>query len=171
MGIKVTYNEAALRRLRSRIEAMQRRARDVSPAWNELLDWFAERNSRQFVTRGGEYATPWAPLAEATVREKLREGWPLDPLVRTTQLRQSITRRPLNVEHVTARSVTGGTRNQKAVWQHYGTHRRGRRHIPPRPLFSAAQIKASHVATYAVANWIIDGKRSVRPRRTSVRVH
>jgi hypothetical protein len=88
-------------RVRKQLRDMAARAKDVSPAWQALLTWFGEQNFDQFLTRGGRYHTVWPPLAASTQAEKLRQGHPLDPLIRTGALTRSLTSRPLGVEHVT----------------------------------------------------------------------
>lgn len=160
MSIKITYDEKQLRRIRERLEGMQARSKDAAPAWEAVLQWFADRNFQQFLSRGAEYGTRWAPLKPETIAEKARLGYPHDPLIRTGNLVHSITLRPLGIEQISAREMTGGTDVGYAPYQHRGTDR-----IPARPLFSATEIKASKAVTHAIANWIIDGVRSVRPRK------
>lgn len=161
MALKFEVDEQSLRRLRANLQGMRERARDVRPAWDAVVEWFADRNASQFEDRGAEYATPWRPLAASTLREKARLGFPLDPLVRTRRLMQSITMRPLDIERLGPREFEAGTADRKAVFHQFGT----RNGLPARPLFSATRIRASNAVTYAIANWIIDGRRSVAPRR------
>jgi hypothetical protein len=143
-----------------KIRAMADRAQDVSPAWHAVIAWFAEQNRKQFATRGARYVTPWRPLAASTVQQKRRAGFPLDPLVRTTKLRDSLTRRPLGVEHVTGREMTAGTTARYARFHQVGT----RRGLPSRPLFSAAQIRREQAVSTAIASWIITGEPKVGAR-------
>jgi phage gpG-like protein len=140
-----------------RIRRMRDRARDITPAWMAVVEWFAEQNAAQFVTRGARYRTPWRPLAPSTLQEKARLGYPPDPLVRTGALRTSLTVRPLGVEHVTPREMAAGTTTRYARF-----HQRGTRHgLPARPLFSAGQIRREQAVTTAIRNWIIDGEARV----------
>ncbi|MBC8092166.1 MAG: hypothetical protein H7Y15_09565 [Pseudonocardia sp.] len=159
--LRLDYDERAMARLRERVEGMRTRAQDASPDWEVVLDWFADRNFAQFLSRGAEYRTPWTPLAPSTVAQKRRLGFPRDPLVRTARLVHSITLRPLAVERIGPREFEAGTDVAYARFHQGGT----RAGLPARPLFSAAEIKASNAVTYALANWVIDGVRSVRPRK------
>jgi hypothetical protein len=159
--MSIDVDRARLARVRREIAAMRARARDVRPAWEALLDWFADRNFSQFLRRGGEYGTPWAPLKPETIEQKRRMGYPTDPEIRTGRMAHELTMRPLGVENLGPRSMEAGTKIKYARFQHRGT----RRGLPARPLFSAEEIRASNAATNALANWVIDGRRSVAPRR------
>lgn len=159
MTLKIGYDKRGFELLARRVREMRERSQDVSPAWEALLDWFAEQNQAQWLTRGSRYRKPWAPLAESTVAEKFRKGWPLDPLIRTGDLVQSLTHRPLGVEHITGRSVSAGTDVSYAKF-----HQTGTRRMPQRLLFSPSQIRKEEAATSAVANWIVKGERRVGGR-------
>jgi hypothetical protein len=159
MTLTFTYDQRKFEALSQQLRGMRERSQDVSPAWNALLDWFAEQNQAQWLTRGGRYRQPWAPLATSTVDEKFRQGWPLDPLIRTGELVQSLTHRPLRIEHITGREVRAGTDVPYAKF-----HQTGTRRMPQRILFSPLQIKREEAATTAVANWIIGGEQRVGGR-------
>ncbi len=146
-------------RARKRLRDMAERARDVSPAWQELLTWFAEQNFEQWLTRGARYGEAWPPLAASTLEGKLRGGYPLDPLIRTGKLVQDLTSRPLGVEHITPHEMTAGTRIRYA-----GFHQRGTSRMPQRKLFDPAQIRREQAATTAVGSWIISGRARVGGR-------
>lgn len=158
-SIDLDYDVAAFTNLVRGVREMHDRAQDVSPAWHALLDWFAEQNFAQWLTRGQRWRTPWQPLAPKTLAEKFRLGFPLDPEIRTGDLVASLVARPLGFENVTPTSVSAGTNVDYAPYQQYGTDT-----IPARPLFSPAQIRKEQAATSAVANWIIRGERRVAPR-------
>lgn len=159
MTLDLSVDRAQWQRVASQIRAMRDRAADVSPAWNALIDWFAEQNTKQFTSRGARYVTPWPPLSPSTIAEKKRLGYPVAPLVRTTALRTSLTQRPMGVEHITGREMSAGT---DVSYAHF--HQTGTRRMPRRQLFSAAQIRREAAATTAVANWIISGERRVGGR-------
>lgn len=146
-------------RMRRGFADMRMRAQDLSPAWEALLTWFSEQNFEQFLTRGARYHTVWPPLAASTTEEKMREGWPLDPLIRTGALARDLTSRPLGVEHISPHEVTGGTNIRYA-----GFHQRGTARMPQRKLFDPGQIRREQAATTAVANWIVKGRAQVGGR-------
>lgn len=157
-SINLDYDAAAFTRLVRGVREMRDRAQDVTPAWNALLDWFAEQNFHQWMTRGQRWREPWKPLAPKTLAEKFRLGYPLDPEVRTGALFASLGARPLGFENVTPTSVSAGSDVDYAPYQHYGTDT-----IPARPLFSPGQIRREQAATSAVGNWILKGERRVTP--------
>lgn len=157
--LDISYDRRKFEALAQRVRGMRERTADVSPAWDALLTWFAEQNQAQWLTRGARYREPWPPLAASTLEEKFRQGWPLDPLIRTGELVQSLTHRPLRVEHITGREVRAGTDVSYAKF-----HQTGTRYMPQRILFSPLQIRREQAATTAVANWIINGERKVGGR-------
>lgn len=159
MTLTISNDREGFERLRERVRGMRERTQDLTTAWQAVLDHFADRNFRQFTSRGGEYGTPWPVLAPTTLAEKRRNNWPRDPLVRHGDLVHSITLRPLAIERVRPDSLVAGTDDPKAAYHQYGTRR-----MPARPLFDPAEFARSRVVAYAVANWIIDGERSTRPR-------
>lgn len=158
-GLAFGYDRAAFAELRHRVRGMRERAQDVTPAWDALLDWFAEQERRQWAGRGARWRDPWAPLAPSTLAEKHRLGYPLNPLVRTTRLRTSLTQRPFGVEHMTPHAVTAGTRVTYAKF-----HQTGTRFMPRRILFSPERIRREEVATRTIANWIIHGRAETGTR-------
>lgn len=89
-----------------------------------------EIESEQWAT---EARGSWAPLAPSTVEQKAREGWPPDILVRTGDLRDSLTdpARALEVHLVEA---TYGTDVSYAGYHQDGTDRMPARQVIPDPL-------------------------------------
>lgn len=76
----------------------------------------------------GTYDYGWVPLAQATVDDRVRQGYtPDDPLERTGELRESILRTVIGHEGFV------GSDNMKAVWQELGT-----KTIPPRSFLAGA---------------------------------
>lgn len=156
---ELNADRAKWMRKRAELRRMALRAKDVSPAWDALLTWFSEQNMEQFLTRGARYNSDWPPLAARTVDEKLRKGFPLDPLIRTGRLAVSLTSRPLGHERITAHEVSGGTDVEYAIF-----HQRGTSRMPQRRLFDARVIRREQAATTAVANWILRGRAQVGGR-------
>jgi hypothetical protein len=84
----------------------------------------------------------WPALAPSTVAEKERLGYtgrlsPTDPLLRTGEMRESIS---ASVDAATLTGVVGST-DPVAIFQELGTER-----IPPRPFLSTAMLGAEPVA-------------------------
>lgn len=131
---------------------MRERSRELSPAWEEFLTWWAVTNTEQFASRGARWRTPWAPLTPSTIAQKRRSGFLNEPLVRTTSMRSELTRRPLGVEHIRAQEVDAGTDISYAKF-----HQRGTRRMPARRLVNASAVAAEGAASAAVLTYIIDG--------------
>jgi hypothetical protein len=152
----LTVSEHGLDAVRRELHAMQRRTHDLSPAWEEWLTWWADTNREQFSSRGRRWRTPWRPLAPSTVAEKRRKGYLSDTLVRTSEMRTSLTGRPLGIEHIRAHDVEAGTGVYPA---HF--HQRGTRRMPARPLLNARQVAAEGAAGSAVLSWIVSGTPNI----------
>lgn len=142
--------------VRERLHDMQARAKDLSPAWEELLTWWASTEREQFESKGRRWRTQWRPLAPSTIAEKRRKGFLGEPLVRSGEMRASLTRRPLGIEHVGAHDLTAGTRSYPA---HF--HQTGTRHMPARPLVNARAVASEGAASAAVLSWIMEGRPNI----------
>ncbi len=78
----------------------------------------------------GTYDYGWVPLAQATVDDRLRQGFsPDEPLLRTGELRDSIERTIVSGEGYV------GSNSMVAVWQELGT-----KNIPPRSFLMGAAV-------------------------------
>lgn len=159
MSLDIRYDRGEFERVKRTLREMRERAQDVSPAWMALIQWFADEEFEQWLGRGKRWRQPWAPLAPSTVAEKFRAGLPLHPLIRTGKLVNSLTHRPLPIEHVTPSEVKAGTNVKYARY-----HQTGTRYMPQRILFSPAQIRKEQAATTAVFNWIVKGEQKVGGR-------
>ena len=100
----------------------------------------------------------WEPLADSTVADRVNKGFtPNDPLVRTGDLRDSIT--------VTqkGREAVVGSDSEIAVHQEQGTER-----IPPRPFLGpagfASKRRIAVLATNMVVAWV-SGRGWHRPAK------
>jgi hypothetical protein len=151
----ITITAEGLAAVRQHFFDMALRSRDLSPAWEEFLTWWAEMNKEQFSSRGARWRTPWKPLAPSTVRQKRNQGFLSESLVRTTSLRGELTRRPLGVEHIRAQEVTGGTSLSYAKF-----HQRGTKKMPARRLVNAEAVTREGAASSVIASWIIHGEPS-----------
>jgi phage gpG-like protein len=154
-----------LRQARETLQAMHTRAHDLTPAWQELITWWAGTNIEQFTSRGRRWRTPWEPLRPTTLAQKRRQGFLSEPLVRSTKMRDELTRRPLGVEHVTHDRLDVGTDVAYAKF-----HQRGapRAHLPRRPLVNARQVAAEGVAGSVVLTWIVDGVPNIGGHNTKL---
>jgi phage gpG-like protein len=75
------------------LRGVEERAKDLTPAWPEVVRTFRAIVENQFATEGAHGGAPWQPLARATqldrVRNGLQPGHPI--LVRTGALKRSLT--------------------------------------------------------------------------------
>ena len=75
------------------LAGLEERAKDMRPAWPELVKVFQQITKAAFDTEGKSTGAPWAPLAERTQRDRQRQGYgPAHPILqRTTQLQRALT--------------------------------------------------------------------------------
>lgn len=81
------------------------RLQDMTGLWDRFADTMEQIGVERFGTKGyGE----WPPLAESTIKEKAREGFPFGPLIRTGELVDSLTDRE-RAMRMLPQSMTWGT--------------------------------------------------------------
>lgn len=158
MRMNLEFDARGWEQARRRLMEMKLRSQNLIPAWDALLDWWARENRKHFTSRGQRWHTPWPPLAASTIAEKVRLGYPKDPLVRTGRMRSQLVGRPLGFERMSQTTVTAGTRLERAVF-----HQRGTRRMPQRRLVNAVQVTREQAATSAVRSWIVSGRATVNP--------
>jgi phage gpG-like protein len=92
-----------------------------------------QRTAKRMIGKSGNPF--WPELAQSTIEDKIRHGWPVpSPLLRTGELRDSIeTAGPFRSGNTVRGYV--GSNNDKAVWHELGTSR-----VPPRPFLSLAAM-------------------------------
>jgi phage gpG-like protein len=109
----------------------------------EVAGKLLQREARNMI---GAEIDQWPPLAPSTVEEKERLGYtgqvsPTDPLLRTGELRLSIT------HQIEQHAVVLGSDDPIAPYQEHGTG-----HIPPRPFIGSTLFRDGHDALDLVAN-------------------
>jgi len=97
-------------------------ASGLAAKWSELV--------QRAYLQGG-YPIHWKPLARRTIRDKLSQGYPLDPLIRTGKMQAS------NVFRVSrsTKMVTITAFNKRRYWKFHET---GTRYMPARPQVNPA---------------------------------
>ncbi|GAB3191758.1 phage virion morphogenesis protein [Nesterenkonia suensis] len=90
-----------------------------APAFDQMADLFAQTQRTNFATGGGYYGH-WAPLspAYAAWKDAHYPGQPV--LTRTGQLRESLSSRPLGVEHIDNKRMVLGTQVEYAQFHQHG---------------------------------------------------
>lgn len=162
MEIEFKLDGRAFAQAKRKIRDMRDRASNVQSAWNAFLDWFTDGNRQQFGTQGKRWGTPWRELNPASVKQKRREGYTGDTLIRDSVLLRSVADRPMGLERVGPHDMEAGTDVAYAGIHHRGAPRAG---IPARPLWDAGQIQKEGAATSAVKTWIISGRATVNARK------
>jgi len=153
-------DKRSLTQVKRKIRGMQERAQNQIPAWQALLDWWTRGNMQHFGSRGARWRTPWPELNPLYLAAKRDDGWMGDILVRTSDLRRSLTDRPLPIEHLTPREFVAGTNVKYAIYHQAGWSKKGRSG-PKRQLINADQVRAEGAVSSAVANWIVRGEQRV----------
>jgi phage gpG-like protein len=74
--IKVLNEDSIL----TNIEKMRERAKEAKPATRKAKDLFVKWNKETFESEGSFIGKPWAPLTEATMQRKEREGINAKPM-------------------------------------------------------------------------------------------
>jgi hypothetical protein len=114
-------------------EFLSRSAAMVRPELEADLVKIGEAQKKLAKDMIGHEHADWPPLAESTIEEKARLGYPVPaPLLREEILRDSIEMRPLLVEL----EVEVGSNDPVALFQEMGTDRG----IPPRPFISKSAV-------------------------------
>lgn len=104
--------------------------KDLSAAFREIAQDFHKGEAQQFQSAGGYGAGGWTPLAPSTIERKQRSGYPLDILVRTGELRESLSGRGKgSIETIQPLEMHLGTSSHSAVF-----HQRGTSRMPARPV-------------------------------------
>lgn len=160
MAARLRIESGDIARLRRRVERMRERAGDLVPAWEVVADWLAEQQRTQFGTDGARWGQPWAPLKETTLAGKRRRGQPPDILVAVSELRRSLTIRPLDIERLQPSTMVLGTRVPHAQF-----HQRGTSRMPARILLDAVPVAREGAISSAVTSWIFRGSPRVRKPR------
>ena len=98
--------------------------KDLRGAWMEIADDFRSGERQQFSSGGGFGSGGWASLAPATLSLKARHGYPADILVRTGELRRSLTQKGgQHVEDIQPLQLRIGTDVDYAIYHQKGTSR------------------------------------------------
>lgn len=98
-GIRLSLDVFGDQQLDRELLRYQQRGEDLSPAFEAVADFFLDVERRQFDTQGGYASGGWAPLAESTIRNKMRLNLDLRILHATLRLRESLTNR-FDADHI-----------------------------------------------------------------------
>lgn len=118
------------------------------PMFNSMADVFARSQSQNFGSGGGMYGY-WRPLSVEYASWKAVNfpGAPI--LTRTGRLRDSLTNRPLGVEHIDNKRMVLGTAVEYAGYHQHGTRRMPQRKLINEPTPSELRQYGSILHRYA----------------------
>ena len=86
MGIRINVSSG----LTPKLKRLQQELDDMDGLWERLSDVMIEETAILWESEGATAIPPWAPLAESTIEKKTKAGLPLDPMVETGALRESL---------------------------------------------------------------------------------
>lgn len=150
--VSMTVGAAEMKKIAKKIRRLDKNSNDLTVVWRRAGSRIARDNRRQFATKGAFQGTPWKPLAKSTLRQKLRAGGRRQMLRRTDALFKSFTGRPMGIEIYGPHEAHYGSPLQTAVWQQFGTHRNGKRHIPPRPIQKLNPVTKKEIVKMVVTH-------------------
>lgn len=110
--------------------AFGRQLRDLRPLWERFEPVMSEIERRQFDTQGDG---AWPALSDSTLRQKAARGWPADTLVRTGDLKASLTD-PGRAFTKGAMSAEWSTPVPYAGYHQDGTTKMPQRQVIPDPI-------------------------------------
>lgn len=98
---------------------------DLQALWELFKPVMSEIEGEQFSSQG---QGAWPGLAESTISEKSQGGWPLDPLVRTGNLRESLID-PGRAAETGPQQMTWGSDVPYAAFHQTGTSKMPQRQV------------------------------------------
>lgn len=154
MPTRLSFDFYGDQQLDRTLERFELGATDASPAFEKIGDSLARAERRQFKSEGNYGSAGWAPLAPRTVRERQRLGYggehPI--LVRTGDLRDSLTVRPFGVDVVETQFAVFGSGVDYGLF-----HQQGGDNLPQRrPIELPETLRRRWVKI--LQRWIMTGK-------------
>ena len=126
--IEIRYNDRDVREGLARLLA---RGRDLTPVMREIAGHLADSSAEAFAGEASPAGKAWRPLAEATVRERLRKRYGAGPILeRSGDLASRI------LADWDSSTAVAGTNVAYAATHHFGDARRG---IPARPFLAVSR--------------------------------
>lgn len=151
MGVLISFQFYGDQQVERTLDRFAEAAEDATPVWEVLADRFARMERKQFATEGAHASGGWAPLSPRYAAWKARHypGRPI--LVLTGDLKESLTRRPFDIEIITPKLAIFGS----AV-VYGGYHQRGEGHNPRR---RPVELRESERREWVkvLQRWIVTG--------------
>lgn len=129
-GFELTFQVFGEEQVGGKLNGISWRVEDIRPALEVLGDRFADLERRQFESEGSDsLGSGWDPLSPKYGAWKATHypGAPI--MVRTGDLKESLTQRPFGVDEVAMTEAAFGTGVEYGQY-----HQQGAGHLPPRRL-------------------------------------
>lgn len=88
-GIRLTIS--GLEQSRAKLKRLKQNLDDFEGLWDRIADVMIRHEEELFATEGATAEPVWPPLAESTIAYKVAHGFPIDAMVRTERLKESLT--------------------------------------------------------------------------------
>lgn len=130
-GIAVHIEVAGDVQLSRKILRFGEHAMQAELLWESLYEDFMDIEEEQFTSEGSHGSGGWAPLADSTLKEKMRRGQPTEILRATDDLFNSLARRdaPNQIFENNVTWMVFGTMDPKAKYHQQGTSRMPQRRV------------------------------------------
>lgn len=90
MGTQISWSIEGDKQLSRVLEGVENKLKDPKPAFKQSAEKLIGVFQKEvFDTQGAVINERWARLSPYTVAQKARQGYPLDPLIRTGRMRRS----------------------------------------------------------------------------------
>lgn len=90
-NLVLTFTVEGELQLARRLGDVSKDLKNWTPEFHKVGDLLLKTFRDTFSVQGSNIGENWPPLAASTIAEKQRLGFPLDPLIRTGQMRNSFT--------------------------------------------------------------------------------
>ena len=150
---QMTINLDGIDKASQDLEAIRARAKNLRPVFSKLIAPYLMRITRQNFSQEGR-PTKWQALADATIADRMRQGYGAGPiLVRTGQLMNSLANpgAPYQILEMSASRLRYGTRDPKAIY-----HQKGTRFMPQRLVLAVTQ-QDERVMGQMIKSYIVGG--------------
>lgn len=126
--ITLTFNVAGVQEFKAGIERFSEGISDLTPAWEDIRDYFWEVEAGQFDAEGGGDSGPWAPLSPTYAAWKaVHYGTPILEL--TGALRESLTGGGGSEVEISPMRLRVGSAVPYGIFHQWGTDRMAQRKV------------------------------------------
>lgn len=160
--MSVERSLASLKAVREKLERLKANIEDLDPLWDRFADIMVEETAELWATEGDTAVPPWAPLAPSTVAKKMRMGVPLEPMIESGDLLESLLDEGEAARFSQGRSTLGTFTQKTFSWgtdvEYAAYHQEGPEHNPNLPVRNVINVTPALLARIddAAEDWIRD---------------